>query len=68
MQRCAEASFRNEFQEQNGVSNWSPAGCETDETANVWVPPLVVGLAAVFLGLTTKQGEHGYRKASSARV
>lgn len=26
-----------------------------DETANVWVPHLIVGLAAVFLGLTTKQ-------------
>jgi hypothetical protein len=31
-----------------------------DETANVWVPHLVVGLAAIFLGLTTKQ-EGGYR-------
>ena len=35
-----------------------------DETANVWVPQLVVGLAAVFLGLTTKQqGGYSYRKA-----
>jgi hypothetical protein len=34
-----------------------------DETANVWVPHLVVGIAAVFLGLTTKQrGGYGYRK------
>jgi hypothetical protein len=31
-----------------------------DEGANVWVPHLVVGLAAIFLGLTTKQ-EGGYR-------
>ena len=31
-----------------------------DESANVWVPHLVVGLAAVFLGLTTKQ-RGGYR-------
>jgi hypothetical protein len=28
-----------------------------DDSANVWVPHLVVGLAAIFLGLTTKQ--HG---------
>ena len=34
-----------------------------DESANVWVPHLVVGLAAVFLGLTTKQaGGYRYRK------
>src|SRR5947208_4005652 len=41
-----------------------------DGTANVWVPHLVVGLAAVFLGLTTKQaGGHSYRKpaATAAR-
>jgi hypothetical protein len=31
-----------------------------DESANVWVPHLVVGLAAIFLGLTTKQAG-GYR-------
>ena len=31
-----------------------------DEGANVWVPHVVVGLAAIFLGLTTKQ-EGGYR-------
>ena len=37
-----------------------------DEPANVWVPHLVVGLAAVFLGLTTKQqGGYGYRKAET---
>jgi hypothetical protein len=34
-----------------------------DKSANVWVPHLVVGLAAVFLGLTTKQtGGYSYRK------
>ncbi len=38
-----------------------------DEAANVWVPLLVVGLAAVFLGLTTKQaGGYRYGKADSA--
>jgi hypothetical protein len=31
-----------------------------DHAANVWAPHLVVGLAAIFLGLTTKQ-EGGYR-------
>ena len=36
-----------------------------DESANVWVPHVVVGLAAVFLGLTTKQsGGYSYRKAA----
>ena len=36
-----------------------------DQSANVWVPHLVVGVAAVFLGLTTKQtGGYRYRKAS----
>ena len=35
-----------------------------DEGANVWAPFLVVGLAAIFLGLTTKQ-EGGYRYHSS---
>jgi hypothetical protein len=35
-----------------------------DESANVWAPHLIVGLAAVFLGLTTKQqGGYSYRKA-----
>ena len=38
-----------------------------DETANVWVPHVVVGLAAVFLGLTTKQaGGYSYRRPSAA--
>ncbi|HLB19221.1 MAG TPA: SPW repeat protein [Gaiellaceae bacterium] len=40
-----------------------------DETANVWVPHVVVGLAAVFLGLTTKQrGGYSYRKADTPRT
>jgi hypothetical protein len=38
-----------------------------DETANVYVPHLVVGIAAVGLGLTTKQqGGYSYRKATVA--
>jgi SPW repeat len=37
-----------------------------DEGANVWVPFVVVGVAAIFLGLTTKQqGGYGYRKSST---
>jgi hypothetical protein len=37
-----------------------------DESANVWVPHLVVGLAAIFLGLTTKQsGGYSYRQSST---
>jgi hypothetical protein len=37
-----------------------------DESANVWVPFVVVGLAAVFLGLTTKQtGGYRYRKGGA---
>ena len=37
-----------------------------DEGANVWAPFLVVGLAAIFLGLTTKQqGGYSYRKTGS---
>jgi hypothetical protein len=36
-----------------------------DESANVWLPHVIVGLAAVFLGLTTKQrGGYGYRKSA----
>jgi SPW repeat len=35
--------------------------------ANVWVPHVVVGLAAIFLGLTTKQqGGYSYRAPSVA--
>jgi len=33
-----------------------------DESANVWVPHLVVGLAAVFLGLATVQSGYSYRR------
>jgi SPW repeat len=37
-----------------------------DQSANVWVPHLVVGLAAIFLGLTTKQtGGYSYRKSGT---
>jgi hypothetical protein len=37
-----------------------------DESANVWAPHVVVGLAAIFLGLTTVQkGGYSYRKATS---
>ena len=36
-----------------------------DESANVWVPHVVVGLAAIGLGLTTKQsGGYSYRKSA----
>jgi hypothetical protein len=38
----------------------------SDESANVWVPHVVVGLAAVFLGLTTAQrGGYSYRKSTT---
>ena len=38
-----------------------------DESANVWVPHVVVGLAAIFLGLTTKQaGGYSYRRSEAA--
>ena len=38
-----------------------------DNSANVWVPHVVVGLAAIFLGLTTMQsGGYSYRTASPA--
>ena len=37
-----------------------------DNTANVYVPHLVVGIAAIGLGLTTKQGKFSYRKAPAA--
>jgi SPW repeat len=37
-----------------------------DESANVWAPHVVVGLAAIFLGLTTVQrGGYSYRKTTS---
>src|SRR5262245_54034607 len=38
-----------------------------DEGVNVWAPFLVVGVAAIFLGLTTKQeGGYRYRKPAAA--
>jgi hypothetical protein len=40
-----------------------------DESANVWVPHVVVGLAAIFLGLTTKQeGGYSYRTSDKPRT
>jgi uncharacterized membrane protein HdeD (DUF308 family) len=36
-----------------------------DESANVWVPHVVVGLAAVFLGLTTIQQGYSYRRSAT---
>jgi SPW repeat-containing protein len=37
-----------------------------DNSANVWVPHLVVGLTAIFLGLTTKQtGGYSYSKSTT---
>ena len=38
-----------------------------DNSANVWVPHVIVGLAAIFLGLTTvQQGGYSYRTATHA--
>jgi hypothetical protein len=38
-----------------------------DHTANVWLPHVVVGLAAIFLGVTTKQaGGYGYGRRDTA--
>ncbi len=37
-----------------------------DDTANVWMPHLIVGIAAVFLGLTTKQQGYSYKTATAA--
>jgi uncharacterized membrane protein HdeD (DUF308 family) len=36
-----------------------------DESANVWAPHLVVGLAAIFLGLTTIQQGYSYRRSGA---
>jgi hypothetical protein len=37
-----------------------------DQSANVWAPHLIVGLAAIFLGLTTKQsGGYSYAKTTA---
>jgi uncharacterized membrane protein HdeD (DUF308 family) len=38
-----------------------------DESANVWVPHVVVGLAAIFLGLTTVQRGFSYRKSDATQ-
>jgi hypothetical protein len=39
-----------------------------DESANVWAPHVIVGLAAIFLGLTTKQAAgYSYRSTAVAR-
>ncbi len=39
-----------------------------DESANVWVPHVVVGLAAVFLGLFTVQQGYSYRKSGTTQT
>jgi SPW repeat len=37
-----------------------------DESTNVWAPHVIVGVAAIFLGLTTKQsGGYRYRRAET---
>ena len=37
-----------------------------DDGANFWAPFVVIGVAAIFLGLTTRQaGGYGYRKTST---
>jgi uncharacterized membrane protein HdeD (DUF308 family) len=36
-----------------------------EESANVWAPHLVVGLAAIFLGLTTIQQGYSYRRSGA---
>ena len=39
-----------------------------DETANVWLPHVLVGAAAIFLGLTTVQQGYAYRKSSTTQT
>ena len=40
-----------------------------DQSANVWVPHLIVGLAAIFLGLTTVQrGGYSYSKSGATQT
>ena len=40
-----------------------------DESANVWVPHLIVGLAAIFLGLTTVQRSgYSYGKSDATQT
>jgi SPW repeat-containing protein len=34
-----------------------------DESANVWLPHVIVGAAAIFLGLTTIQQGYSYRRS-----
>jgi uncharacterized membrane protein (Fun14 family) len=36
-----------------------------DDGTQFWLPFVVIGVAAIFLGLTTKQGSYSYRKAES---
>jgi uncharacterized membrane protein HdeD (DUF308 family) len=36
-----------------------------DESANVWAPHLIAGLAAIFLGLTTIQQGYSYRRSGA---
>ena len=36
-----------------------------DDGTQFWLPFVVIGVAAIFLGLTTKQGSYSYRKADS---
>ena len=41
-------------------------GFADDGGANYWLPFVVIGVAAIFLGLTTKQqGGYGYRKSGA---
>jgi len=37
----------------------------SDASANVWAPHVIVGLAAIFLGLTTIQQGYGYRRSGA---
>jgi uncharacterized membrane protein HdeD (DUF308 family) len=36
-----------------------------DESANVWLPHVIVGAAAIFLGLTTVQQGYSYRRSAT---
>lgn len=36
-----------------------------DESANVWLPHVIVGAAAIFLGLTTVQRGYSYRRSAT---
>ncbi len=36
-----------------------------DESANVWMPHVIVGAAAIFLGLTTVQQGYSYRRSAT---